>query len=268
MIIDTEDGNVKFNDVPIPDYERKRTEQKALRKEDNELSDFYMAETDAEREEKAPSYSAADLQEIKCRAFQALKRAPGIYSVQIGSLSDWFVCKVSKEVNDWPIGHPMAFEMTACLQPMMLANALVSTENLQDQMQTRGAFMLRVQENPNPSLWDIVFYLDTKFYCNVTMECIEGIPEVVLELFAKERERMAESLKPVDDFMDPQRRVRFVQQQEEIQMVRGVLTEEEEEEDLEEERLGKEEREAKDAAFRLGGVKARIRSFRLYLLGI
>jgi hypothetical protein len=82
------------DDTPIPDYERRKIEQKSLQKEDRtELSDFYVVETDEEREKGAPDYSASELAEIRCRAFQILKRAPTIFAVKTGVLSDWFcVC--------------------------------------------------------------------------------------------------------------------------------------------------------------------------------
>jgi hypothetical protein len=67
--------------------------------------------------------------------------------------------------------------------------------------------------------------------------------------------------------LNPTKRAQLIQQQEEMDMVRGILTEEEEDEEAEEERLEKDSRDARDAAFRLNNVRARIQSFRLYVQG-
>ena len=93
-LLEDDDDALKINDIPVPDYERRRIEQRALQKEDKlELSDFYVAETDQEREDKAPDYSATELAEIRTRAFQVLKRAPGVFAVKLGALSDWFAVR-------------------------------------------------------------------------------------------------------------------------------------------------------------------------------
>jgi hypothetical protein len=175
--------------------------------------------------------------------------------------------KIPKDISDWITGHPMAFEMEACLRPIILANAVISAEYLQEQMHNCGAVMLRVEENSNPRLWDLVFHLELRFYCNVTMDSNGLIPDVVQEIFLKERQKILDLSKNKEDLLNPTKRAQLIQQQEEMDMVRGILTEEEEDEEAEEERLEKDSRDARDAAFRLNNVRARIQSFRLYVQG-
>lgn len=50
-------------------------------------------------------------------------------------------------------------------------------ENLVAEMQERGAFCLRVERNDDPMVWDVVFFLDMRLYCHVTIG--PNIPEEI-----------------------------------------------------------------------------------------
>lgn len=81
--MDIEDGSTASG-PPIPDFERRKIAEKRL---DDDT--FYLAETDEDREKNMESLSVSDLQEIRHRATQALRRTQGIYTVHTQQQSDW-----------------------------------------------------------------------------------------------------------------------------------------------------------------------------------
>lgn len=86
-----EEENPTFNPAPISDRERQDIESRVLG--DLETESFYIAESDKEREEMAPSLSTADLAEIRTGIFQRLRRAPTIFSVTADMSGDWFTVR-------------------------------------------------------------------------------------------------------------------------------------------------------------------------------
>jgi hypothetical protein len=81
--MDVEDGSLNVG-LDVPSFERKKIAEKKL-----DDDDFYVAETDEDREKNTETLSVSDLQEIRHRATQALRRTQGIYSVQTQQQSDW-----------------------------------------------------------------------------------------------------------------------------------------------------------------------------------
>lgn len=81
--MDVEDGSLNPG-LPIPRVDRKRIEDKNLGDDG-----FYMPETDEDREKNTETMSVSDLQEVRHRATQALRRTQGIFNVQTQQQSDW-----------------------------------------------------------------------------------------------------------------------------------------------------------------------------------
>lgn len=57
---------------------------------------------------------------------------------------------------------------------------------MSSQMQYRGAFCVRIERDDDPKAWNVVFFLDMRFYCHVTMG--PGIPRDI-ERILDERDR-------------------------------------------------------------------------------
>lgn len=174
--------------------------------------------------------------------------------------------KIPDNIDLWPTSHPMTFEVNACLKPIIHAETVMRIEDLQERMQERGAFMLRVEEHENPSLWKLLFLLDTRFYCDVVIYSGDTIPEPVLQLFGIERNRRESETKISDTISDKDNRNRILEARSESLLRDGEKTDEQSEDEAEEARLEEEERNARDANFQLKGVRGLVYDYSLYVV--
>lgn len=172
--------------------------------------------------------------------------------------------KVPEKQDLWRTSHPMSFEVQACVNPIIIAKKTISIEELRERMQSRGAYMMRVEEHQDERIWKILFLLDVQFYCELEIASPGGIPEPVREIFALERERVASETTFSDPLVTRDSRVKIIEKRTETLLRDGEKTDSQSEDEAEEERLAKEEREAKDATFQLKGVDGYILSFRFY----
>jgi hypothetical protein len=174
--------------------------------------------------------------------------------------------KIPDDMDLWATSHPMAFEISACLKPMINAKTLLKVEDLQERMQERGAYMLRVEmHDQDKNLWKLVFYLDSRFYCELDVVSPGGIPDIVMEIFQKEKARKDAEVAFTDPLIDRESRTKIIEARTDSLLREGEKTDEQSEDEAEEERLAQEEREAKDANFHLRGVRGRIVNYRLYV---
>lgn len=173
-------------------------------------------------------------------------------------------------MKEWPQKHPTSFHLRSCLKPIMNADVIIEMEFFRIQMQKMGGFMLRVSENPDPSLWDLVFFCCPKFYCKVTMSSPEGLPEKVKNIFDEERAKMLSEQGNNLNLRDAKNRAKLIRERREYNILRGMDAQKasslfEEEEDEEEEKLESEALRAKNAEFKLPGVTGHIIEFEFYV---
>lgn len=274
-VIDVEDGSANLGPELTP-QERQRIAQRKLKEDQGPgekyewgTSEFYIAETDEEREKNAPSFTTSDIEELRVRAVQSMRKNGGIFQVHLEDFGDWFVNAVPKETKDWTKKHPMVREVMACVQPIILSRKPVLISWLQQEMQKRGAFMIKVRETPNspdPSLWDLVFLLDLRFYAFLTLQSSNGRPQIVHEKIQEEKEKIEKMLEPNMGIRDRKEQDVLVKETQERRVLGYTSNEAEEEAEEEEERMEKEEEEAKDAKFKLAGVTARVISYNLQVV--
>lgn len=250
------------DDIPIPETERRRIEKKPLEREDKD-SDFYVSETDAEREKRAPEYTRGEIEMYKEECLQALNKAPGFFSVLISDASTWFINRVPKERTKWPTQHCLVFELNACLKPIMLSGLKVNLGWLQIELQKRGIFWLKLDsERYSNTAWNLIFFLDKGFYATVAMENDQGLPHIIADLLQKEIDKKVEEIKHRDDLRMPQERLKLIKQRDELQVLRGTSSHDElEEEEHREAEMSTEEAQARDLTIKLISGEGKIKEF-------
>lgn len=254
--------------LPIAPQDAKRTAEKRLDFRRDEEEPFYVAETDEDREKLVENMSFADAMELRHKAGQALRKAGGKSAVQI-TQSDWFQNKIPDKTELWPTYHPMSYEMAAFVCPIINANLPVSTDYLQDELQKKGAFLVRPEAIDDPKrnnlrFWKLIFFLDSKLYMDVIMDSPHGIPESVQLQIEIEEKKKRDAANKAKNLNSKDERARVVQEYEE-QMILNNGKEPESDSEDDDEKIAKEEAEAKEAKFRISGFEAFVDSYRIYV---
>lgn len=121
----------------VTPQERERIKSRSLFGDDNNLSDFYIPETDEDREKNAPNLDKSDINEIRVQMQGVLSKNNIANRIKIAPLGAWFQNAIPQDPKEWEKSHVMTFEVCTCIQPIMNANKPVLLSWLQGQMQER-----------------------------------------------------------------------------------------------------------------------------------
>lgn len=261
-----------WGSAPYSDHDVRRIQSKKIAPslnayEDAEYDEFYVPVSEEDREEKAKDITQADRLELQKRLSESLLkgRANGVYRRVFEPTCDWFRNTIPKNPEEWESSHPMAFEIKACVEPIIISEMVIQCEWLKCQMEKCGGSLMRVAGADDPSLWTLVFVLDSRFYANVIM-CgrSTGVPAPVATMIEREKvevARRAAEWRSIDT--STRERVLETAAERKANAGRGGNgnTEEEDEDDL----LDKEEEDALRKNFEFGASEGVVLAYKVYL---
>jgi hypothetical protein len=92
----------------------------------------------------------------------------------------------------------MSRVVNSCLRPIVNSHTAFNLIRLNEYMEERGAIMSRIELRDDPNEWNVIFYLDTRFYCTVRIVVSLSVSQHVIQKIRLAQIVREESIRPVD----------------------------------------------------------------------